>query len=61
MYVENDSMNWTDFFACSYKFRKAKSYFNNYLVVMVKNGEGLIDHRTAKQVYLTNDLMNLGG
>ena len=46
-----DQMSW--FFACWYKFRKAKSYFNNYRVGMVKNECGLIDHRTP-----TNDLMN---
>ena len=41
-----DKMSW--FFACWYKFRKAKSYFNNYWVGMVKNGWGLIVHGTLK-------------
>ena len=41
-----DEFGW--FFACWYKFWKAKSYFNNYWMGMVKNGEGLIDHGTFK-------------
>ena len=41
-----DEMNW--FFACSYKFRKAKSYFDNYWVGMVRNGQGLLDLETLK-------------
>ena len=36
-----DELDW--FFACWYKFMKAKSYFNNYWVGMVKNGQGLKD------------------
>ena len=34
------------FFACLYKFMKAKSYFNNYWVDMVKNGQSLKDGGT---------------
>ena len=34
-----DEMGW--FFACRYKFMKAKSYFNNCWVDVVKNGRGL--------------------
>ena len=41
-----DEMSWL--FACWYKFRKAKSYFNNYWVGIVKNEWGLIDHGTLK-------------
>ena len=41
-----DELGW--FFACWYKFMKAKSYFNNYWVVVVKNGQGLKDHETLK-------------
>ena len=41
-----DEMSWL--FACWYKFRKAKSYFNNDWVGMVKNEWGLIDHETLK-------------
>ena len=41
-----DEMSW--FFSCWYKFRKAKSCFNNYWVGMVKNEWGLIDHGTLK-------------
>ena len=44
--------DWIDvksiFFACWYKFRKAKNYFNNYCVGMVKNGWDLLDHETLK-------------
>ena len=31
-----------------YKFRKAKSHFDNYWVGIVKNWWGLIDHGTLK-------------
>ena len=41
-----DKLSW--FFACWYKFRKAKSYFNNYWVDIVKNARDLIEHRTLK-------------
>ena len=34
-----DGINW--FFACCYIFRKAKSWFNNFWVDVVKNGSGL--------------------
>ena len=36
------------FFACWYKFMKAKSYINNYWVGVVKNGWGPKDHGTVK-------------
>ena len=39
-------MKRVHFFAQWYKFRKVKSYFNNYWVDIVKNGQGLIDHGT---------------
>ena len=46
------SQEWTDelgwFFACWYKFMKAKSYFNNYWVGVVKNEQGLKDRGTLK-------------
>ena len=38
------------FLMCWYKFRKAKSYFNNFLVVVVKNGCGLLGLGTLKSV-----------
>ena len=41
-----DEMSW--FFTCWYKFRKAKSCFNNYWMGVVKNGQGLIDYGTLK-------------
>ena len=43
-----DEMSWR--FACWYKFRKAKSYFDNYWVSVVKNGWDLKDHWTLKLV-----------
>ena len=36
------------FVACWCKFMKAKSYFNNYWVGVVKKGWGLKDHGTLK-------------
>ena len=39
-------MNWTDLYACWYKFGKAKNYFNKIWVVVVKNGCGLLGHGT---------------
>ena len=41
-----DEMGW--YFACWYKFRKAKSYSDNYWVGIVKNGWSFIDHGTLK-------------
>ena len=34
-----DEFSWI--FACLYKFRKGKSYFNNYWVGVVENGHGV--------------------
>ena len=48
LHLKNELMKWTDFFACWYKFRKAKNYFNNYWLGMVKNRRGLIYHETLK-------------
>ena len=46
------SQKWTDginkFFACWYKFRKAKSWFNDFWMGMVKNGHGPLVHETLK-------------
>ena len=56
------SQEWIDemscFFACWSKFRKTKSYFDNYWVVMVKNEHGLTDDGTVKSDVSQNDLMN---
>ena len=41
-----DEVSW--FFVCWYKFRKAKSFFNNFWVVVVKNGCGLLGLVTLK-------------
>ena len=51
-----DQMSW--FFACWSKFRRTKSYFDNYWVAMVKNEFGLIDNGTVKSDVSQNDLMN---
>ena len=37
-----------NYFWCVYKFRKAKSSFNNFWVVVVKNGCGLLGFVTRK-------------
>ena len=39
-------VNW--FWVCWYKFRKAKSYFNNFCVVKIKNGYGFLGVGTLK-------------
>ena len=52
-----DDLSW--FFACSYKLRKTKSYFNNYLVDMIKNG--FLGHGTLKSAYHSNAEMNWAG
>ena len=41
-----DELGWV--FVCWYKFMKAKSYFNNYRVVVDKNGQGLKGCGTLK-------------
>ena len=56
---ENDGINW--FFVFIYKFRKAKSYFNNFWVGMVQSGLGCLDHGTLKSSDLRNELMNWAG
>ena len=48
-----DEMSW--FIACWHKFRKAKSYFNNYWLGMVKNGPEL---PLDTKIRSANDLMN---
>ena len=42
------SQEWNNFFACWYKFMKAKSYLNNYWVDVVKNGQRFKDRGTLK-------------
>ena len=53
---------WIDelnvFFACRYKFRKAKNYFNSYYVGVVKNGHVVLGHGTFNKLYLENRLKN---
>ena len=36
------------FLVCLYKFRKGKSYFNTFWVVVVKNGRCFLTHETLK-------------
>ena len=43
-----DQTNW--FFACWCKFKKAKSYFNDFRVGMVKNEHGQLVHETLNSV-----------
>ena len=49
---------WFWFFACWYKFMKAKSYFNDFRMGVVKNGLGLWSDRTVKSAYLKNKFKN---
>ena len=42
----NNGIDW--FLVCLCKFRKAKSYFNNYWVVIVKNEYGLLSVETLR-------------
>ena len=49
-------MDWIDFFACWYKFRKAKSSFNDFWVDGIKNGHGHLVHETL--LNLLNEFMN---
>ena len=46
------SQKWTDgrnwFFACCCKFRKARSWLNDFWVGMFKNGYGPLVHETLK-------------
>ena len=39
-------VNW--FFAWRYKFRKAKSFYDNYWVGVVGNGRGFLSHGNLK-------------
>ena len=41
-----NEINW--FFVFWYKFRKPKSYFDNFWVDVDKNGRGVLGHRTLK-------------
>ena len=45
-FQNNDKLAW--FFACWYKFRKIKDHFNNFSLIMIKNGCGLLDYETLK-------------
>ena len=52
-----DEINW--FFACWYKFRKAKKYLSDCWVGVVKNGGGFLGLGTL--LYLKNEFMNWTG
>ena len=56
--IWTDRINW--FFACWYKFREAKSWFNDSLVGLVKNGSELLVYDNLN-LYLKNWLINLAG
>ena len=45
------------FFACCCKFRKGKSWFNDFWVGLVKDGIGLLVHETLKSA-VKNEYMN---
>ena len=46
--VSQETINGINYFWCVYKFRKAKSSFNNFWVVVVKNSCGLLGLVTRK-------------
>ena len=48
-------IEWTDFFTCWCKFKKAKSYFNDFWVGVIKNG---VFMRPENLLYLNNEFMN---
>ena len=52
-----DGINW--FFLCWYKFRQAKSSFNDSWVGVVKNGSGILLHETLKSAVSLNEFLNL--
>ena len=41
-----DVKSW--FFACRYRFRKTKNYFDHHWVSMIKNAWEFLDHETLK-------------
>ena len=51
-----DRMNW--FFACWYKFRKAKSCFNNFGIDGTKIEHGHLVHDTLKFAAFNNEYFN---
>ena len=51
LHLKNELMEWTDVLhagANTGKLRKAKSYFNDFWVGMVKNGRGHLVHEILK-------------
>ena len=59
--LETLSQKWIDgmnlFFACWCNFRKAKSYFSNFWMSMVKNGHDYLVHETLKEMSLWIELL----
>ena len=56
----HESNFFFDFFACLYKFRKAKSWFHNVLVGEVNFSVAFYDVKLLNEFnYLKNELMNL--
>ena len=54
-----NGMNW--YFACWCKFRKAKSYFNDFWVGMVRNGHSNLVHETLKSAVSKEWLYEFSG
>ena len=48
IYCISKTNRWKKLIFCMQKFRKAKSWFNDFLVDMVKNGHGPLVHETIK-------------
>ena len=59
------SEKWTGkikrFFSCWHKFRKAKSWFNDLWVGVVKNGYGFLVHETLKSAVSSEWIYELWG
>ena len=51
-----DGMSW--YFTCWCKFRKAKSYFNDFWVGMVRTGRGHLVNEALNPLYLKSELTN---
>lgn len=56
LYPKSELMEWTTFFTCWYKVRKAKSQFNNFWIDMVKNGCNLWGHWTLRSAVSQDEL-----
>ena len=56
---EMNRINW--FLVCWYKFKKAKSYFNNFFVVVAKNESGFLGLGILKYVVSEESFNEMDG